>query len=201
MNKRVIPMIAIALLVVGVLGITLTTMFLRPSTPVSQGMRTATMDAMFIEEMIPHHEDAIDMAKIALRRAERPEIGQLAENVIRTQSAEIDQMREWYRDWFGTDVTESGDSFRMMGRGSSGMMGGMMSGSAVDLQVLEAADEFDKVFIEAMVPHHEMGVMMSRMAGSATRRPELRGLTQSIIRAQSEEIEDMRQWYEEWYGR
>lgn len=129
---------------------------------------------------------------IALRRAEHPEIKQLAEDVIRTQSAEVEQIREWYRQWFGTDVPDRGDSF--------GMMGGMMDGM-VDLEVLEKAGEFDKAFIEAMIPHHQMGIMMSRMAGSATRRPELRALTQSIVRAQSEEIDDMREWYEEWYGR
>jgi len=196
-NSRVVPIIAIALLVVGVLGIAATTVLQRSSTPVLQGRAPDAMDAMFIEEMVPHHQDAIDMAEMALGRSERPEIMQLAEDVIRTQSAEIDQMRAWYREWYGADVPESGGRPGMMGRGSPGMM---WQGT-VDLEALEEADEFDKVFLEAMVPHHEMGVMMSRMAGSVTRRPELRELTRSIERAQRQEIADMRRWYEEWYGR
>lgn len=201
MNNRAVPKIAIALLVVGVLGIAATTVLQRSSTPVLQGRAPDAMDAMFIEEMVPHHQDAIDMAEMALGRSERPEIMQLAEDVIRTQSAEIDQMRAWYREWYGADVPESGGRPGMMGRGSPGMMRGMMWQGTVDLEALEEADEFDKVFLEAMVPHHEMGVMMSRMAGSVTRRPELRELTRSIERAQRQEIADMRRWYEEWYGR
>lgn len=191
-NRHTTLIVAIALLVAGVLGMVATVTFSGPAAPLRQGMGAAGMDAMFIEQMIPHHEDAIVMAEIALRRAGHPEIRQLAEDVIRTQSAEVEQMREWYRQWFGTEVPERGDSFGMMG----GMMGGM-----VDLEALEKADEFDKAFIEAMIPHHQMGIMMSRMAGSATRRPELRALTQSIVRTQSEEIDDMREWHEEWYGR
>ncbi len=149
------------------------------------------------------------MAEVALRRAEHPEITQLAENVIRTQSEEITLMRGWYREWFGTDVPDVDSSFGMMGgrspgmmgRGSPGMMGGMMRGTAGDLEVLEAADEFDRLFIESMIPHHQMGIMMSRMVGSTTDRPEMRELAESIIEAQSEEIDDMTEWYEEWYGR
>ena len=201
MNRSTTPMVAIVLLVVGVLGMAATLFFVQPRGPVGPGMGTGRMDAMFIEQMIPHHEDAIAMAEIALRRAEHPEITQLAENVIRTQSEEITQMRGWYREWFGVDVPDFDGSFGMMGRGSPGMMGGMMRGAVADLDVLETADEFDRLFIESMVPHHEMGIMMSRMIWNATDRPEMRGLAQSIIQSQSEEIDDMREWYEEWYGR
>jgi uncharacterized protein (DUF305 family) len=155
-------------------------------------MRGGT-DAMFIEQMIPHHDDAIAMAKSALARAEHPEIKQLAEDVIKTQSAEIDQMREFYRDWFDADVPDFG--------GASGMMGGGMMGGDVDIEDLEAAEQFDKAFIEAMVPHHQMGIMMSRMAGNASNRSELRDLTDAIIEGQSAEIRKMLEWYEEWYGR
>jgi len=85
--------------------------------------------------------------------------------------------------------------------GSFGMMGGGMMGGPVDMEDLAAAEQFDKAFIEAMVPHHQMGIMMSQMAGGATSRPELRDLTESIIEAQSEEIDKMQEWYDEWYGR
>lgn len=77
----------------------------------------------------------------------------------------------------------------------------MMGGGAVNLEGLEAADEFDKAFIEGMISHHQMGIMMSRMAGIATGRSELRGLTQSIIEAQGTEVVQMQEWYDGWYGR
>ena len=124
-------------------------------------------DRMFIEQMIPHHQDAIDMANLALVRAEHPEIRQLAENVIRDQSREISQMRSWYKAWYGTDVPEYEDA--MMGggmnrRGSgTGMMRGGIDESMTDLAQLGNATQFDKEFIEQMVPHHQMAIMMAQM--------------------------------------
>lgn len=190
MAKAATLWIGIVLIVVGALGAVGAAVFVdaqqgtSPGPPLQGGM-----DAMFIEQMIPHHEDAIAMAELALIRAEHPEIKRLAEDVIETQSAEIRRMREWYREWYGTDVPAIG---------GSGMMGGMMGGE-VDLDDLETAEPFDRYFIEAMVPHHEMGIRMSQMAGSTTSRRELRGLTDSIIEGQSAEVRDMREWYDEWY--
>ncbi|MHB1137037.1 MAG: DUF305 domain-containing protein [Coriobacteriia bacterium] len=192
MTKTGMLWIGIVLIVVGAVGVAAVA-FVQPGGSVGSPMR-GDMDAMFIEEMIPHHEDAIAMAELALTRAEHPEVKGLAEDVIETQSAEIDQMREWYREWYDADVPDFG--------GSSGRMGGMMGGGmggAFDLDDLEAAEPFDRYFIEAMVPHHEMGIMMSQMVGSTTSRPELRDLADSIIEGQSAEVGDMREWYDEWY--
>jgi uncharacterized protein (DUF305 family) len=58
-------------------------------------------DQRFIAAMIAHHNGAIEMARDALTNAERPEIRQLAEGIIKAQEAEIAQMQEWNRQWFG----------------------------------------------------------------------------------------------------
>jgi uncharacterized protein (DUF305 family) len=58
-------------------------------------------DQRFLEAMIPHHESAISMAKEAQQKAERPEIKQLAEVIIVAQEAEIVQMKQWLKDWYG----------------------------------------------------------------------------------------------------
>lgn len=160
------------------------------------------IDAMFIAEMIPHHEDAIAMADLALTRAEHPELKQLATDIKRTQTAENAQMRQWYREWFGADVpTASAGFFGMMGGRFGGVSGRGMMGGMVDLDQLRAAEPFDKAFIEQMIPHHQMAIMMSQMAGSASGRAEMRGLTQSIITGQTQDIQKMRDWYQRWYGR
>src|SRR3989338_924189 len=63
------------------------------------------VDQHFIEQMIPHHEDAITMAEIALEKSQRPEIRNLAQDIIRTQSEEIKQMKQWSADWFGLEIS------------------------------------------------------------------------------------------------
>jgi len=192
MKTVVPPIVAASLILVGLTGIIVTAVYLQPVAPIGTAPASG-MDAMFIEQMIPHHDDAIEMAELALTRAEHPEIRQLAADIKRTQTAEIARMRTWYRKRFGTGFPHAG--------GSSSMMGGMMGSGGMDMADLEVAEAFDKAFIEAMIPHHQTAIMMSRMAGGASGRPEMRGLTSSIIEAQSTEIDKMRAWYDEWYGR
>ncbi len=60
-------------------------------------------DQRFIQAMIPHHEGAIAMAQDALQNAERQEIKDLSQNIITAQEAEITQMRQWLKDWYGVE--------------------------------------------------------------------------------------------------
>ncbi len=155
----------------------------------------SNIDKHFIEEMIPHHEGAIDMAKLALNQASKPEIKTLANNIIKSQTKEIEQMRGWYKNWYGTDVPE--ETGRDIGMGRGMMHGGMM-GEGTDTTILKESKNFDKTFIDEMIPHHQMAVMMSNMLLAATNRPEMRELGKNIISAQTKEIEQMRGWYEAW---
>jgi uncharacterized protein (DUF305 family) len=196
MSMRTNLVLGVVLVLIGLAGIAVT-VALQPMSDTAlwldaHGM-TGDVDAMFIEQMIPHHDDAIAMAELALTRAEHPQIRRLAERIVRTQTAENAQMRQWYREWYGAAVPTAP-------AGRRGMMGGMM-GSRDGLQRLENAGSFDQVFIEEMIPHHRMGILMAGMAGSTTLRPEIRQLTEAIIEGQSAEIDQMLEWYEEWYGR
>ncbi len=203
MHRVLIPIVAACLIIVGLTGIIATAAYVQPVVTSGAGPANG-MDAMFIEQMIPHHDDAIEMAELALTRAEHPEIRELAADIKRTQTAENAQMRTWYREWFGAEVPDVGGSSQMMGGGMMGrgmMGGGMMGSDGSGMADLEDAEPFDKAFIEAMIPHHQTAIMMSRMAGGASGRPEMRGLTSSIIESQSTEIDKMQAWYAEWYGR
>ena len=174
-------------------------------------MGTQSMDQHFIAMMIPHHDGAIAMADLALSRAKRPEIKSLARSIKDSQTLENNQMRAWYRQWFGGDVPAWGGSYGRgvysgwggwMG-GSGGMMmgrGGGMGMMGTDVEWLKNAPDFDRAFIEQMIPHHRMGVMMASMAQTNSQHPELRELQQAMVKAQSREIEQMAQWYRQWYG-
>lgn len=153
----------------------------------------AVIDRHFIEQMTPHHEDAITMAELALEKSKRQEIRNLATDIKRTQAAEIEQMRKWYKDWFGGDVPK--DSLTM---GRANMHMGMM-GDETDIERLENVFDFNKAFIEEMIPHHQMAVMMAQMLLGGTDREEMKKLAKNIIDAQTKEINDMRSWYQTWY--
>jgi len=160
-------------------------------------MDTQSMDQHFIVMMIPHHDGAIAMADLALTRAKRPEIKELARGIKASQAQENAQMRTWYRQWFGGDVP-SWTTGGAMGMGGMTMGGGM--GMGTSLAALQNAPDFDRAFIEQMIHHHRMGVMMASMAQANSKHPQLQAMQQAMVKAQSREIEEMTQWYSSWYG-
>jgi uncharacterized protein (DUF305 family) len=185
-----------------------------PSTEASpspqRGMMTQ-MDQHFIEMMVPHHTQAIEMADIALSRAQHPEIKKLAQAIKQEQNREIQQMKAWYKAWYGKEVPVTAMTRQEMMAMHQGMsqrinpgmmkmpMNCNMMGMKVDLAALKNAPNFDKEFIRQMIPHHRMALMMSQMATKKATKPEIRNLAQSIIKTQTAEINQMQQWYQAWY--
>lgn len=162
----------------------------------SQRTPTQTsLDSHFIEQMIPHHEDAIAMSTLALEKALRPEVKTLAQNIIDSQTKENIQMKAWYKEWFGRDVPTG-----TVGMSGHGMMGGseMHMGDSTDLERLKEAEDFDREFVEQMIPHHQMAVMMATMLRNSTQRTEMKNLAEDIIEAQQKEISLMKKWLKEW---
>ncbi len=156
------------------------------------------IDKHFIEQMIPHHDGAVAMAKLALVKSKRQEIKTLANAIITGQTKEIEDMTSWYKNWYGKDVP----------KGNVGMIGGgimpgsgMHMGGAEDMKTLETATDFDKAFLEAMIPHHQLALMMVQMLEAGTTRPEMLQLAKNITSSQSKEIKDMQGWYKAWYGK
>jgi uncharacterized protein (DUF305 family) len=165
----------------------------RPSTGMGMGMGSAmpgmagSADAMFAVQMAVHHESAVQMARLAQQRAQRPEVRQLARDIQRTQTAEIAQLR--------AAATRLGaDPDAPAGGMGSGMAAGM--GSATDLA--EVPDEqFDRVFLEAMIPHHQMGVHMARMVQRAGSDRQIAAMAAEMVRVQTDEIALMQRWLDQ----
>ncbi len=76
-----------------------------------------------------------------------------------------------------------------------------MDGMTGDMTDLEGASDatFDREFLEQMIPHHEMAVMMAQMLAASTERSEMKVFADQIITSQSREIEMMRDWLDAWY--
>jgi uncharacterized protein (DUF305 family) len=64
------------------------------------GAADAQFDLRFLNAMIPHHEGALVMAKDVLGKSKRPEIKKLAQDILRSQQKEIDQMKQWRKAWY-----------------------------------------------------------------------------------------------------
>ncbi|MBN9360730.1 MULTISPECIES: DUF305 domain-containing protein [unclassified Devosia] len=63
----------------------------------------------FIDEMIVHHESAVAMARLVLQKTGRPELMQLANDIISAQTREINMMRGWEKQWFNNNATSSAE--------------------------------------------------------------------------------------------
>ena len=147
-------------------------------------------DIAFIDAMVPHHQGAIAMAKVALKNAEHEEIQQLSRNIMSTQQAEIEELKAIKKEEFGTSQVPMEMSPQQM----QGM--GMM----MNPQEQANREPFDKAFIDAMIPHHQSAIYMAQVAQEESKIPAIKELAENIVDAQKREIEQMKQRRKQWYS-
>jgi uncharacterized protein (DUF305 family) len=136
-------------------------------------------DVMFLEMMIPHHEQAMDMAHLAEKNTTNPEILALAEVIDKEQHGEVDQMTLWLGKPMMDDHTHA--SHEMMG---------MLTEKQMQALADATGSEFDRLFLEGMILHHEGAIDMAQMV-LASKNAEVKKLGESIIRSQTEQIAQM----------
>lgn len=138
-------------------------------------------DMQFTMMMIPHHEQAVEMADMILAKDGIDErVITLAEQIKAAQGPEIELMESWLDDW-GTPM---GD---MDGMDHGGMM------SDTDMQALEDAtgDEASRLFLEQMIVHHEGAIEMAQDEVDNGQNPDVITLAENIIASQTTEITTM----------
>jgi uncharacterized protein (DUF305 family) len=152
-------------------------------------------DITFLQGMVPHHQQAVEMSQLVPDRTDRTELQDLADEIIAAQEAEIAQMEQ-----FLADAGEEPDADHM-GGDMGGDMGGM-SGMMTDEEMSRLADiegtEFDLMFIDMMTEHHEGAIESAREVIADGENPEVRQLAEQIIDEQEREIAQMATWREEW---
>lgn len=147
------------------------------------------IDRAFAGSMIPHHGSAVDMGRLAERKATHAQLKSLARDIVTSQKAEIRTLRRVDRELEGEGVKS----------GHLGLDEHMM-GMGMDMHALDSARAFDRAFIDMMVPHHLGAVRMSRVELRRGESEELRALARDIIDAQTREVSRMRAWRKAWYG-
>ncbi|MDQ5893807.1 MAG: hypothetical protein QG596_68 [Actinomycetota bacterium] len=156
-------------------------------------------DVAFSAGMVPHHESAVEMARIALKESDRPEIRQLANSIITSQQAEIIELSAAYERIAGEEFDPDESPGGGMDHGVMGMSSDEM-GMDMDPDDLRGAEPFEREFIDMMVPHHQGAIRMAELQLSEGSDGELKSLSRRIIAAQSAEISQMNRWRKQWYG-
>jgi uncharacterized protein (DUF305 family) len=141
-------------------------------------------DVVFLQNMIPHHQQAIMMSQMALTHATTPQVKDLATRIQAAQQPEIDQMRRLLAAW-GVPANPGGRG--PMG-GMMGPMGGMGPGQGPGMM---SGTNFDRMFLQNMIVHHQGAIDMSNTELAQGSNAETRQLAQKIINAQQAEIKEM----------
>lgn len=136
------------------------------------------IDRAFVADMIPHHESAVEMAKIAEDRGQRTFVTELAGDIISSQTSEISKMRV-----IASRLDDAGVKPESLGESQMGMGG--------DVSELKTAKPFDRAFIDMMIPHHQEAIRMARVELAKGSNAQAKQLATQIIAAQTKEINAM----------
>jgi uncharacterized protein (DUF305 family) len=137
-------------------------------------------DVIFAQQMIPHHQQAIEMADLAASRATTPEVKQLATKIKSSQEAEIKEMARWLQSWRAA-ATPGGETH-------TGHGPGMMSPQ--DMKKLEGLSgaQFDKTFLTMMIKHHKGAVEMAKTELAKGKSGAAKALAGKIVASQTAQI-------------
>jgi uncharacterized protein (DUF305 family) len=161
-------------------------MFGTPNQPSNQVSEFNRADLMFMNMMIIHHDQAIEMSELAENRTDNENILALSQNISEAQTEENRKMSEWLR--------EAG--FNRPKRGHR--MAGMATQQEMNKLRQSEGQKFDLLFSELMIEHHRGGVQMARAEVQNGKSEKVRQLAQVMIDVQQREIEKMETWREEW---
>lgn len=151
----------------------------------AQDPDTAKFETDFMQKMIDHHNMATEMAKVCLQKAAHEELRGMCQNIIDSQTKEIQEMQSWLQSWY--QITKEP---MMMAEGEQ-MMSQLNAASG---------DEFDKMFMQMMIEHHTTAIEEATACVKRAEHQELKDLCQNIITSQQQEIEQMQTWLAQWYN-
>jgi uncharacterized protein (DUF305 family) len=157
----------------------------RPAPAAPAAERHNGRDVMFAQMMIPHHQQAIEMARLAETRATRPEIKHLATAIEVAQNPEIQQMTVWLMGW--NVAVPPGNAHMGQSTGE-----GMMSEQGMLKLEKMSGVSFDRIFIMMMIQHHEGAITMAKAEQSGGQFAPAKTLAGNIETSQSAEIVNMR---------
>ncbi|MFC7500452.1 DUF305 domain-containing protein, partial [Nocardioides sp. GCM10030258] len=150
-------------------------------------------DIAFMQMMIPHHAQALTMSKLARTRAESPAVKSIARRILAAQRPEILTMAAWLENK-GVAVPSAKDDPADFDHGEHGhdTMHGMLTDA--QLKALRNADgaEFDRLFLEGMIQHHEGAITMADAVATGGTDVQVTEIASEIVIGQGAEIDRMK---------
>jgi uncharacterized protein (DUF305 family) len=138
-------------------------------------------DIMFLQMMIPHHQQAVDISNLAMKTSKDSELLALAKKIAADQTSEIAMMKAWLKDaGAGTD----------MGHSMEGM-GGMLNDAELSALNVETGTKFDLLWLKGMTGHHDGAIHMTTMIRDAS-NPDIKAFGEKVVVDQSAQIEQMK---------
>jgi uncharacterized protein (DUF305 family) len=172
-----------------------------------QGAKTADApyDLHYIDMMIEHHRMGIDMAKMARNKAFHAELKDLATKMVEDQQKDMDQLQKWRDEWYAGKPKSEHMNMPGMSKSDHAKMKGMssMNMQKMDMGKLEAAsgNQFDLMFIDMIVPHHQMAIDMSQDAVKKAQQAPLKTFARTTVDKQQKEKAQLTKWRAAWGGR
>jgi uncharacterized protein (DUF305 family) len=144
-------------------------------------------DVAFATNMIPHHQQAVEMSALVPDRSTNPELIELAKKISAAQQPEVEIMKVFLVQWKENPDTGSAHG------GHGGTMAGMVDEATMTrLESLNGA-EFDTLWLESMISHHQGAIEMAKAEIANGENVDAKGLAQTIIDTQQAEIGQMKQ--------
>jgi uncharacterized protein (DUF305 family) len=160
--------------------------------PAAQAAAFNDADVRFLQDMIPHHQQAIDMAMLVNGRTRRPELVKLASRISTGQDAEIRTMQAWLSRW--NRPAPAGDGMQS----DRSQVPGMLAEGQLDwLETLQDV-QFDLAFLTMMRTHHGGAIEVAEAELRAGSAAEVKALAKRMIAAQQTEIRQMHRWKDAW---
>ena len=145
----------------------------------TQGNYTGA-DIMFLQMMIPHHQQAVDISILALKTSKDSELLALAKTIRDAQTTEIAQMKSWLNEaGAGLDMGHSMDG-----------MGGMLDETELSALAAATGKNFDVLWLKGMIGHHDGAIHMTTMIRDASNK-DIKAFGENVIKDQSEQITQM----------
>jgi len=155
-------------------------------------------DVEFATDMIPHHAQAIEMVTLTDERPLDPAVKQLANQIRDAQVPEVETMTDWLTSW-GEEVPETSIDHANAGHDMGDMpsmdsdMPGMMGADDIERLQNASDEEFQDMWLEMMIEHHEGAIEMAKTEQADGKYPDAVSLAKSIETSQTAEIDQIRQ--------